>query len=58
MTAGSMAARVGTSATINRKPRQARKGATVAAKSGAGELLARAVSLRLGPSYKLDGLEA
>ena len=42
---GSMAARVGFSATISREPRQARKGATVTVISGAGEVPARAVSI-------------
>jgi hypothetical protein len=41
----SMAARVGISATISRQSRQARKGATVTVRSGAGEAPARAVSL-------------
>jgi hypothetical protein len=40
-----MAARVGSSATISREPRQARKGATVAVTSGAGGSLARAAAL-------------
>jgi len=40
-----MAARVGFSATISREPRQARKGATVAAMSGAGEVPAWAASI-------------
>ena len=40
----SMVARVGSSATISREPRQARKGATVAVASGAGGVLARAAS--------------
>jgi hypothetical protein len=43
-----MVARVGSSATISRKSRQARKGATVAATSGAGGVLARAASLFAG----------
>ena len=43
-TAGSMAVRVGFSATISRKPRQARKGAAVAVQSGAGGVLARAAT--------------
>ncbi len=41
----SMVARAGSSATISREPRQARKGATVAAASGAGGVLARAASI-------------
>jgi hypothetical protein len=40
----SMVARVGSSATISREPRQVRKEATVAAASGAGGVLARAAS--------------
>src|SRR5215212_6502902 len=40
-----MVARVGSLATASRKPRQARKGATVAATPGAGGILARAASL-------------
>jgi len=40
----SMVARVGSSATISRKPRQARKGAAVAVRSGAGGVLARAAA--------------
>jgi len=43
----SMVARVGSSATISREPRQVRKEATVAAASGAGGVLARAASLSL-----------
>jgi len=39
-----MVARAGSSATISREPRQARKGATVAVASGAGGVLARAAS--------------
>ena len=42
-----MVARAGSSATISREPRQARKGATVAVASGAGGVLARAASNRL-----------
>ena len=41
-----MVARVGSLATASRKPRQARKGATVAATPGAGGILARAASLQ------------
>ena len=41
----SMVARVGSLATISRKPRQARKGATVAVTSGAGGVLVRAASM-------------
>jgi GTP cyclohydrolase III len=40
----SMAVRVGFSATISRKPRQARKGAAVAVQSGAEEVLTRAAT--------------
>jgi hypothetical protein len=43
-----MAARVGFSATINRQSRQVRKEATVTVISGAGEVLARAVSIHPG----------
>jgi len=43
----SMVARAGSSATISREPRQARKGATVAVASGAGGVLARAASIRI-----------
>jgi len=39
-----MVARVGSSATISRKPRQARKGAAAAVRSGAGGVLARAAT--------------
>ncbi|MEY3713801.1 MAG: hypothetical protein RL321_1421, partial [Pseudomonadota bacterium] len=42
-----MASRIGSSATTNRQPRQARKGATVAVMSGAGVQLVRAASLGL-----------
>ena len=41
----SMVARVGSSATVNREPRQARKGATVTAIPGAGGRPARVASL-------------
>src|SRR5262249_18866719 len=41
-----MAARAGSSATISREPRQARKGATVTVTSGAGGPPARAVAPR------------
>ena len=44
-----MAARVGSSATISRQPRQARKGATVPVILGAGGVLARAVA-----SFRVD----
>ena len=44
-----MVARVGSLATASRKPRQARKGATVAATPGAGGILARAASIRTCP---------
>ena len=50
----SMVARVGSSATISRKPRQARKGAAVAVRSGAGGVLARAASL----VSRLSGIDA
>jgi len=40
-----MVARVGSSATTSRKPRQARKGATVAVRSGAGGVPARVASI-------------
>jgi hypothetical protein len=50
-----MAAHVGFSATTTRKPRQARKGATVAVMSGAGEAPAWAVSIRA--SEWADGLD-
>ena len=39
-----MVARIGSSATISRESRQARKGATVTVISGAGEVPARAAS--------------
>jgi hypothetical protein len=39
-----MVARVGSLATASRKPRQARKGATVTATPGAGGILARAAA--------------
>jgi len=39
-----MVARAGSSATISRKPRQARKGAAAAVRSGAGGVLARAAT--------------
>ena len=39
-----MVARVGSLATVSRKPRQARKGAAVAATPGAGGILARAAA--------------
>jgi hypothetical protein len=39
-----MVARVGSSATISRESRQARKGATVTVTSGAGGVLARAAT--------------
>ena len=42
----SMVARVGSSATVNREPRQARKGATVTARPGAGGVPARVASRR------------
>lgn len=41
---GHMVARVGSSATISREFRQARKGATVAVTSGAGGVLTRAAA--------------
>ncbi len=41
-----MVARVGSLATASREPRQARKGATVAARTGAGGILARAASFQ------------
>ena len=44
----SMVARVGSSATISRKPRQARKGAAAAVRSGAGGVLARAATFPAG----------
>ncbi len=43
-----MVARAGSSATISREPRQARKGATVTVISGAGGVPVRAASLRTG----------
>jgi hypothetical protein len=43
----SMVARVGPPATASREPRQARKGATVAATPGAGVWLARAATISL-----------
>ncbi len=47
----SMVARVGSSATVNRESRQARKGATVTARPGAGGVPARDTSrLRRTPS--------
>ena len=60
---GSMVGRAGAAATRNCKPRQARKGATVAVDSGAGVWLVRsaaqspqaslvsAIGTRLGPLY-------
>jgi len=53
-----MVARVGFSATIGRKPRQARKGATVAVISGAGEAPARAASIKRGIGHCHDPRQA
>ena len=44
----SMTARVGSSATTTREPRQARKGAAVTVMSGAGGVLARVVAISRG----------